>query len=265
MSKTILAEVDGWTPLIDTVTQELGLVSSAVFGRIWRFCQGERGVCVASLDRIADDLGINRATVQRHAKRLVDSGYLKDLTPGLIKKPHTYADTGKARIGISVSVAHSNNSKNQSVADNNSSVADNNSSVADNNRTVAESSLKKEEERIKKEVKKGRAQASLFPIAKALSEVTGMDFEKNRGRLFREAKGYTEANLPQLLADYGESGRWYSCDWRGMRGEKPTLSQIKETWNNLTKLSARIGKSEPAGFAAIRSVMEKENENAVVP
>lgn len=143
MSKTILSEVDGWTPLIDTITKEYGLVTSAVFGRVWRFCQGSLGVCGASLERIADDLHLDKATVMRHAKILCASGYLVDLTPELRNVPHTYADTGKAGIKINISVAHNN----RSVAQDNATVAENNSlipTVAQDNKSVAENQLKKQ-------------------------------------------------------------------------------------------------------------------------
>ena len=33
MSKTILADVDGWTPLIDSIVQNHGIITAAVFGK----------------------------------------------------------------------------------------------------------------------------------------------------------------------------------------------------------------------------------------
>src|SRR3972149_2976264 len=102
MSKTILANVNGWTPLIDAITRKHGLVTSAVFSRIWRYCQGERKVCDASLETIALDLGIDKATVMRHAKTLVELGYLTDETPDARNVPHVYSDTGKAGVIINI-------------------------------------------------------------------------------------------------------------------------------------------------------------------
>jgi hypothetical protein len=101
MSKTILAEVDGFTPLMDGVLQEVGLVSAAVFGKAWRYCQMADGVCKASQDRIASELGLSRITVNTHFAKLVKAGYLIDLTPGLLGLPHVYKDTGKAGLLIS--------------------------------------------------------------------------------------------------------------------------------------------------------------------
>jgi len=101
MSKTILAEVDGFTPVIDTMISEVGLMTATVFGKVWRYCQMSDGVCTAAQDRLADELGVSRATINQHIERLVSSEYLQDLTPALLGKPHTYRDTGKAGLSIS--------------------------------------------------------------------------------------------------------------------------------------------------------------------
>src|SRR3990170_1066420 len=126
MSKTILAEIDGWTPVIDGLAQELGAITALVFGRMWRFCQGEQGICTASLDTIASDLNLDKATIMRHAKRLCENGYLDDLTPSLRNVPHSYADTGKANLFVKISVAQFNTQR----------------TVAHSNKSVAESKLK---------------------------------------------------------------------------------------------------------------------------
>jgi hypothetical protein len=102
LSKTILAQVDGFTPVIDGVIADVGLVSAAVFGKAWRYCQMSDGVCKASQDRLADELGLSRATVNAHLAKLTQAGYLKDLTPDLLGVPHQYADTGKANLSISL-------------------------------------------------------------------------------------------------------------------------------------------------------------------
>lgn len=133
MSKTILADVSGFTPIIDSMAREHGLIYAAVFGRMWRFCQMEDGVCKASLDTIAAGLHVDKATISRYAERLVADGYLRDLTPSLRNSPHVYADTGKAsiRVGIGATVAGCN-----------AGVEDDNATVAQCNATVAESRVK---------------------------------------------------------------------------------------------------------------------------
>ena len=102
MKKTTLATVDGFTPLIDALVQQFGIVTAAVFGKVWRYCQMSDGVCKASQERLARELGMNRVTVNQHIDILVKAGYLKDTTPNLHGKPHEYADTGKANLSISI-------------------------------------------------------------------------------------------------------------------------------------------------------------------
>jgi DNA-binding MarR family transcriptional regulator len=68
------------------------------------------GVCKASMEKIARRIGVDRTTAHRHIKALCEAGYLKDLTPGLRNCPHTYADTGRAKIrllAVNVTIAHS--------------------------------------------------------------------------------------------------------------------------------------------------------------
>lgn len=102
MSKTVLAQVDGFTPVIDAMIPEVGLLTAVVFGKVWRYCQMSDGVCKASQERISNELGLSRATVNTHLTRLCDTSYLKDLTPDALGVPHEYADTGKANLSISL-------------------------------------------------------------------------------------------------------------------------------------------------------------------
>jgi len=98
MSTNFLSQVKGFTPVIDALVDELDLMTAIVYGVAWRYCQMEDGVCRASLETIASRVGISRKTVERHMKALCEAGYLKDLTPEVRNKPHTYADTGLAKI-----------------------------------------------------------------------------------------------------------------------------------------------------------------------
>jgi DNA-binding MarR family transcriptional regulator len=97
MSK-FLSEVKGFTPVIDVLAQELGLMCAVVYGVVWRYCQMENRVCTASLEKIAKRASISRSTAKRHIKELCKAGYLKDLTPDVRNHPHTYADAGKVKI-----------------------------------------------------------------------------------------------------------------------------------------------------------------------
>ena len=89
-------------------------------------------------------------------------------------------------------------------------------------------------------------ESSLYLLAMALSEVSGLSFEANKERIFREAKLLSKdpnATPERIRADYGPGGSWYSCDWRGKKGQAPTLEQARSTFGtlNLPKKFKTVG------------------------
>lgn len=109
MSKTVLSKVKGFTPVMDVVVKATNSYMAAlVFGRIWRYCQMEDGVCRASLKTIAKGINMSRTSIMNYAKLLVEQGFLEDLTPELRNKPHIYRDTGKASLEIEISAGEDN-------------------------------------------------------------------------------------------------------------------------------------------------------------
>jgi len=106
MTKTILTKIDGFTPLPDLIVNKYGVITAAVWGSTWRYCQMSDGVCRASLEKIAKRIGVSRQTVITHLEILVKDKFFEDTTPQLKNKPHIYRDTGKVamynRFGIGV-------------------------------------------------------------------------------------------------------------------------------------------------------------------
>lgn len=94
MSKTELSNVDGYTPVIDKVRDECGIIPAVLFGVVWRFCQMDGGKCTASQSTIAERAGISNPSARMHLKTLVQKGYLTAETVAGIGI--TYEDTGKA-------------------------------------------------------------------------------------------------------------------------------------------------------------------------
>jgi len=86
----------GFTLLDDRAAAELGLVRAAVLAAVLRHQRMRDGACRASMERIADLLGIHRATVIRHIQALVGDGYLSDATPDCRHAPHVHKLTPKA-------------------------------------------------------------------------------------------------------------------------------------------------------------------------
>jgi DNA-binding Lrp family transcriptional regulator len=99
--KRVLAEIGGFTPVPDIVVEAVGYVGALVYGRVWRYTQ-KSGACYASHETIADELQMSRKTVLRWIHVLCDAGYLKDMTPELSNRAHTYRVTNMVRIQIRV-------------------------------------------------------------------------------------------------------------------------------------------------------------------
>lgn len=74
----------------------------------------------------------------------------------------------------------------------------------------------------------------LYEIVMALCQVCKMDFEANKGRLFKEAKLLSKATptaTPELIEQYYDNdGWWEKEDWRGKKGDLPSPHAIRETW-----------------------------------
>jgi hypothetical protein len=99
MSKTLLTQVDGFTPCIDAIVKEHGIITAAVFGVIWRFCQMKDNTCWASHETIGETIGLSRQAICEHAGKLVKTGYLEIVynEPGATIH---YKDTGKANLSM---------------------------------------------------------------------------------------------------------------------------------------------------------------------
>ena len=152
--RQIVTEVSGFTPMFDAIVQEYqDETIAAVFGAIWRYCQMQDGICRASLDTIASTIGVNKATVMRHADRLCEDGYIKDLTPELRNRPHIYAETGRIQIKSKFET-----------------VAQRNTTVAQRNTTVAQSKLSKD---LKKDIKKDERYSGFSTATSKLGNLRG--------------------------------------------------------------------------------------------
>jgi hypothetical protein len=77
----------GFTPLFDEVIEAFKndsrmrdgvspIAVGLVFGRVWRRCQGDEGICYESARSMAKELGLARSTVVVCLNRLVDAGYI---------------------------------------------------------------------------------------------------------------------------------------------------------------------------------------------
>lgn len=114
MNKTILSDLGGFTPIIDAVTEDVGLMTSVVYGLVWRHCQMRDGVCRKSVNELAKMIGVSTRTIRRHLETLCEAGYIEDRTPDLVNRPHIYADAGRVKITSKISVEVSDRSDRES-------------------------------------------------------------------------------------------------------------------------------------------------------
>lgn len=93
-------KTQGFTPVVDSLAQQLGLIPAAIYGVIWRYCQMNSHTCYASQTAIAERLGLNRRTVIRNLEPLEDGGYIRCLNPNARLQGETkvYIVTNKVEI-----------------------------------------------------------------------------------------------------------------------------------------------------------------------
>ncbi len=251
MSKTVLAQVDGFTPLIDSLVDhdQLGIIGAAIFGRIWRYCQMENGICHASLESIADEIGLNRRTVIRYSDILVSLGYIKDLTPLLRNRPHTYSDTGKAMLSINVGVTESHTYGAR--GDRESQQSDRESHLG-----VTESHLKieaKREYKIEDNLRAPKPSTTSKPSRaksseekptcpsewmQALHDLTQIDqttaSPAARKQISECGKALITSGATLEQVETFRAG-WYARDWRGKQNQAPTAKQIRDEWGKYSR------------------------------
>ena len=90
MAKSDLLREVRYTPCFDFVSVLYGSNVDRVLGKIWRYAQMRNGVCEASIETIANDLGMGISSIQRIIPILENSKMVTDLTPKIRNHPHTY-------------------------------------------------------------------------------------------------------------------------------------------------------------------------------
>jgi len=96
-----------FTPLPDILVSKYGVITAAVWGKIWRYTQMRRGKCDASLETIAKELNLSVRTIIRHVQELESGKYIIDKTPDLKNKPHSYTTTNKVNVEITIGMTES--------------------------------------------------------------------------------------------------------------------------------------------------------------
>jgi len=100
VSREMKASMSGWSPIFDSVADEFGLVTAAVYGVVWRYCNMKSGRCFASQETLAKKVALKRRSMVKHLDTLVKYGYLK--VYGERGRPNVYFLTGAADMNISI-------------------------------------------------------------------------------------------------------------------------------------------------------------------
>lgn len=236
--KQIIQEVSGFVPVFEALLEKYDdHITALVFGRRWQYCRMRDGVCKASLETIANDLKISPATVMRHTERLVEDGYLIDLTPDLRNVPHSYADAGKIVM------------KSQLTA----SISQGNTSISQGNATVSESQLIKG---INRQDKKGdvldgildyqlKPKAIRDAFAKHFRLTPNWDAKYNRQFLEWAVEVKMTPEQVECAAKLWGSDRRFN--W-----SVPTLKGIQEHWLELTE--KKTDEARPQYASMIRTI-----------
>ena len=234
----ILSEVKGFTPVIDAVAEDVGVIEAVVYGVVWRYCQQKDGVCTASLATIAERVNLSHKTVQRHIKALCRAGYLEDTTPAVRNRPHVYRDTGLVKIQGLINVGRSE-SPTSAVGESESPSG----SVTKSHLGRSESPLKILDTKEDTELQdKPDGRAWFLALATVCQVDLKMASTKQRGQVAQASKKLKDGGAQAEDIDaFGEW--WYAEDWRGKQGQAPTVTQVRDNWGKFTAARAKAKSS----------------------
>ena len=88
MSVINLKNVEGFTPVPDSIREKYGVITASVFGVIWRFSRTQDGICKQSYKTLGQYIGLNRVTITRHVKILEEAGLITKLEKNGRKNNH---------------------------------------------------------------------------------------------------------------------------------------------------------------------------------
>lgn len=109
MKDPFLEDCGGWTPAPDVLTRNknYGFEGAYLWGRIRRLCQIGKGSYTISHEELGKRIGMSRRTVIKYLDRLIEDGYVEDLTPGVRNKAHAYSvKKGEDKILSGMQISH---------------------------------------------------------------------------------------------------------------------------------------------------------------
>ncbi len=103
-ARRILARLPLFIPMFDQMVLRYGIMTAAVYGVVWRQCQMGERLCRIPVCRVANVVGANPITVTKSLRRLVEQGWVEDVTPHIGRHPHAYRVTGRFHTSVELHV-----------------------------------------------------------------------------------------------------------------------------------------------------------------
>lgn len=241
---SFLTKVEGFTPVIDIVVQDVGTTAALVYGVVFRYCEMRDGVCRASMETIADKVGVSRRTVLRHIRTLCKAGYLRDTTPDLRNRPHVFVNTGKVKIqGLLSAVTESHSEPDRCDRESQYCDRESHSGVTESHKKIHDTSKDTQQAESPggdsvRESEPKKTPTVAQEIFSALAEVCAFDLStitsKQRGVLNQTEKILRKSGVTATdIRAFGEY--WGQEDWRGKNGDWPRPEQIRGEWGKFKK------------------------------
>ena len=240
--------MDNYTMIEDWVVRRVGLYQASVYGIIKRYGMMRDGVCRASMETMAQHLGVSRGTVWRCVRDLVAKGLVIDKTPDAEGVPHVLIAANEADIVVpKQAVTETDTPTPVSESDN--------GCIAETQVPVSESYTRNSTRNTNRNIpaasasgKRARAPGGgeSWAWINMLCEVCKLDVRLSKSKAGQFAKRFREASytLDEVRDYYGAGGWWYKHDFRGQKGQPPTLAVIYDTIRQAREF--RPGDGSPA-------------------
>lgn len=177
-------------PKTKTVLEALGTYSN------------REGWCWPSQNTLAERLGCSRQAISQHIGLLVNWGYVEKRSR---KRPNGSTTSNAYRILFDIEV----------------------------NPTFLRVYSEEEDEPAAppKPPEEDHLPINVLDMATVLAKVCKLDENLNKGMLFKNASDLIKAgySVGDVLQIYSEDGPWYTQDFRGQKGEAPTIGLIRST------------------------------------
>jgi len=210
-----MAKLKGFTPAVDALTIKYGIITSSIYGRMWRFAKmSDLNICSASQEKIGEYLGLDRTTVNRHIKILKEKGLIRESGRsggGTV----TYIPLVDIHVSVEMDVAENDTE-----------------SAVKQQSDVLKSNTKKDS---KKVLKNNTAEA--IKRGAKLSTAIQVDFQQHLGLSPNWDTKTNQVHYQFFRARYevGETAKdfikWWRSDWKGKDGSMPSsLNQVQTLW-----------------------------------